>query len=468
MATGFTHTEVKYIYNLPYHERSELCKVLNLNDSWKELAGTWMKINELNVRTLSREKNPTDELLTLWGQQNHTVLELFILLSRMDNYQAMVQIKSFVDPKYHALIDNGEKNLQRIIHSILNEPVPPLQMSPPLQAISFGHLNGLSPAGIPYASPKQRDEAMSSRKKTMITLPKTEANLPEAPYQELEAATSGWSVHNILGKGGFGTVYRGQWKNTYVAIKRLEARPSGPDDQYIIHLQQSFREIKILNSRAHENILPLYSYSLNGEAPCLVYMFMPNGSLDDVLRLKRGHRPLTWIQRHVIALGTARGIQYLHTIGEKPWIHGDIKSANILLDKNMEPKLGDFGLAREGHEHEDVLVSRIQGTRPYLPDEYLREKMLSTKIDTYSYGIVLFELSTGLAAYDGSRPQYKFLKQFVDSWSECDIPLMMDKTAGKEKEEVFKNLLFIGKWCTNSHSKDRPEMEYVFRKLNNL
>lgn len=151
----------------------------------------------------------------------------------------------------------------------------------------------------------------------------------------------------------------GTWKNTGVAIKKIERRGPESDGSYIIQLQQSLREIKILNSRPHENILPLYAYSLGGEAPCLVYQFMQNGSLEDKLLLRQRSVPLSWMQRHEIAKGTARGLQYLHTIGDKPLIHGDIKSANILLDKNFEPKIGDFGLAREGPEKESMKVSDL-------------------------------------------------------------------------------------------------------------
>lgn len=173
-------------------------------------------------------------------------------------------------------------------------------------------------------------------------------------------------------------------------------------------MQQSLGELRILNAVRHDNILPLYGYSLGGDFPCLVYQFMPNGSLEDRLLCRQGTYPLNWEHRFNIARGTARGLQFLHTMGDKPLIHGDIKSANILLDKNYEPKIGDFGLAREGpqthYTHIKVMyhlarinpslyfltrcclylkVSRVLGTRPYLPDEYLRGKKISTKVDTY-------------------------------------------------------------------------------------
>ena len=122
---------------------------------------------------------------------------------------------------------------------------------------------------------------------------------------------------------------------------------------------------------------------------------------------------MSWHLRFHIAKGVACGIQFLHSIGPQPLIHGDIKSANILLDRNFEAKVGDFGLAREMSQGSTpnasyVKVSRVHGTRPYLPEEYMRSKKLSTKVDTYSFGIVLFELATGLRAYEEGRAK-KFL-----------------------------------------------------------
>ena len=117
-----------------------------------------------------------------------------------------------------------------------------------------------------------------------------------------------------------------------------------------VALQQSMGELRILNAIRHDNILPLYGYSLDGTYPCLVYEFMPNGSLEDRLMCRQGTVPLSWKQRLNIARGTARGLNFLHSRStrEKPLIHGDIKSGNILLDKAFDPKIGDFGLAREG------------------------------------------------------------------------------------------------------------------------
>lgn len=144
-------------------------------------------------------------------------------------------------------------------------------------------------------------------------------------------------------------------------MKRIECRRSKSDEASNMQLEQSYREIRILNSRAHDNILAIYAFSFGGEFPCLVYQFMPNGSLEDWLRCKNDRR-LSWLQRFEVAKGTARGMQYLHTIGDRPLIHGDIKTANVLLDKNLEVKIGDFGLAREGLKGEDMMVKDLYET----------------------------------------------------------------------------------------------------------
>lgn len=108
----------------------------------------------------------------------------------------------------------------------------------------------------------------------------------------------------------------------------------------------------------------------------------------------------------------------MHTFNVKPLIHGDIKPANILLGACCQPKIGDFGLAREGDNDVTMQVSRVYGTRPYLPDEFLGRRTLSTKVDTYSFGVVLMELATGLKAYDRTN---KFLTTYIQAYIKSGI-----------------------------------------------
>ncbi|XP_034941995.1 pelle-like serine/threonine-protein kinase pik-1 [Chelonus insularis] len=495
MSKLLAHEKIKYIYDLPFRERTELCNILNQNSTWEQLAGIWMKYDVSTIYNLRKERNPTDELLSMWSIHNHTILELFILLSKMKHYRAMIILKSFVNNKYHVLIDNCEKRVMNLLNNqnfqTVKEDIPEgtpklnkktsclidisTNVTPNQPNVKI--VNNLksddpsnsnnSAVASPLISPGLVHVKLSD-KLNKLSMSKTHSVLPQISYDELMRATDGWNKRYILGRGGFGIVYKGTWKNTDVAIKKIERRGPESDEKYMMQLQQSLREITILNSRPHENILSLYAFSIGGGAPCLVYQFMRNGSLEDRLQIRHNTRPLTWIQRHEIAKGTARGLQYLHTIGEKPLIHGDIKSANILLDKNMEPKIGDFGLAREGLEKDAMKVSKVHGTRPYLPDELLREKNLSTKTDTYSYGIVLFELGTGLPAYDDSRPVNKFLKEYMDTWDERNYIVLIDRKAGLENSEVFHNLMVLGKWCSDRLVEKRPEMDFVYRKLDDL
>ena len=177
------------------------------------------------------------------------------------------------------------------------------------------------------------------------------------------------------------------------------------------YVNQALTELISLHNFPAENILQLLAYSYNAKAEGedneitddsdiiavdLVYLYMVNGSVADRLRRKGGTEPLSWEQRSNIALGTARGLLHLHS---HKIIHGDIKSGNILLDKHFEPKIGDFGLARGGDENDllsYILASSVQGTKSYLPDDYCRSRQLTEQVDTFCYGMLLFELVMSL------------------------------------------------------------------------
>ncbi|GJQ78103.1 pll [Trypoxylus dichotomus] len=447
-------------------------------------------------------RSPTDELLSLWGQQNHTVLELFILLKRMKHYQGMMIIKKFVPTPYHKLIRNAQHNINSLLGEIkiqnncrlrdnkipeanlnkfgskpvvetknvqaflapspLRVVIPPKDINYVTQDDNFTREPNnklLKPISPQVRVGTSRASAMSD----ISCVAESAGAIPQIPYEDLQKSTDNWNRANILGKGGFGIVFKGTWKCTQVAIKRIEQKENSRES-HIEQIKQSVTELHCLNAYRHDNILPLYGYSIGGPQPCLVYQYMSGGSLDGRIRISDPNKALQWNKRVDIAIGSARGLQYLHTIGEKPLIHGDIKSANILLDHNDVPRIGDFGLAREGPQSgiSHVTVSRIHGTRPYLPDEFLRGSKLSTKVDTYSFGVVLFELATGLGAYS-ERRKSKFLKDHV-VLHEGDVSELMDNRI-EAHDVYFRGLIEIGKACVTKRPKDRPEMVDVLIRL---
>lgn len=296
----------------------------------------------------------------------------------------------------------------------------------------------------------------------------TSVHLPTILYKELSMATNDWNEKNILGKGGFGIVYKGRWKNTDVAIKRFECKVArDQENKFEIEMKQTLNELKILISCRHDNILPLYARSTD-DKPCVIFQLLVGGSLDG--RIHKG-TPLTLQERVSIAIGTARGIQFLHKFDKKPLIHCDIKPANILLDANLVPKIGDFGLVREG-SIDATEVSKACGTKPYLPDEFLLNRKLSIKVDTFSYGVVLFEMFTGLAAFDRKRMgNTAFLSNYMRSicrncQPEQILHLMDDKLPTTNiAQQVFFKFIQLGLRCVSVEMESRPEMFQVFEEL---
>uniref|UniRef100_T1JKA5 non-specific serine/threonine protein kinase n=1 Tax=Strigamia maritima TaxID=126957 RepID=T1JKA5_STRMM len=316
---------------------------------------------------------------------------------------------------------------------------------------------------------REKEQSDNYRKKSCdFTSIQSNSSLPHISFEEVQHSTNNFR-NNVLGQGGFGVVYSGVWKNTPVAIKYIEKKKNPCISIDDAKLKQSLTEIWALDSFRHKNIISLYGYSLNQDGLCLIYQMMDNGSLEDRLRCRNGTKPLNWMQRLNIILGTACGIQYLHTISsDRPFIHGDIKSANILLDQSFEPKLGDFGLLHEGppSTKTHTYVKYINGTRAYLPIEYLQRNALSTKVDTYGFGVVLFEVATGLRAYDDKRgTEKKSLALFVRYYLPSKWMAICDQNGGKEHSHLCQYFIQLGTRCTEDNKIKRPEMVTVFKEL---
>ncbi|RWW88761.1 hypothetical protein BHE74_00002346 [Ensete ventricosum] len=209
-------------------------------------------------------------------------------------------------------------------------------------------------------------------------------------FKELRIATNNFNSKNILGKGGYGIVYKGcLCDGSIVAVKRLR-------DYNTIGGIQFQTEVEMISLAVHRHLLRLCGYCTTENERLLVYPYMPNGSVASQLREHIHGRPvLDWSRRKKIALGTARGLLYLHEQCDPKIIHRDVKAANILLDEDFEAVVGDFGLAKLLDHQESHVTTAVRGTVGHIAPEYLSTGQSSEKTDVFGYGILLLELITG-------------------------------------------------------------------------
>ncbi|CAH9094826.1 unnamed protein product [Cuscuta europaea] len=220
-------------------------------------------------------------------------------------------------------------------------------------------------------------------------------------FKELATATQNFRLSNLLGEGGFGSVYKGRLDpDLTVAVKQLNLDGLQGNQEFIV-------EVLMLSLLHHKNLVNLIGYCTDGDQRLLVYEYMPMGSLENHLfDVEVGKEPLSWCTRLKIAAGAAHGLEYLHCKANPPVIYRDLKSSNILLDNDFIPKLSDFGLAKLGPVGDNTHVStRVMGTYGYCAPEYAMSGKLTLKSDIYSFGVVLLELITGRKAYDSSKNQ---------------------------------------------------------------
>nr|AIA99455.1 putative somatic embryogenesis receptor kinase [Adiantum capillus-veneris]AIA99456.1 putative somatic embryogenesis receptor kinase [Adiantum capillus-veneris] len=284
--------------------------------------------------------------------------------------------------------------------------------------------------------------------------------------RELQVATDNFNNRNILGRGGFGKVYKGRLADgSLVAVKRLkEERSPGGEMQFQT-------EVEMISMAVHRNLLRLRGFCMTPTERLLVYPYMPNGSVSSRLRDRSpGEQPLEWPQRKRIALGSARGLSYLHDHCDPKIIHRDVKAANILLDEEFEAVVGDFGLAKLMDYKDTHVTTAVRGTIGHIAPEYLSTGKSSEKTDVFGFGIMLLELITGQRAFDLARlandDDVMLLDWVKGLLRERKIEMLVDPDlkSNYETHEV-EQLIQVALLCTQSAPADRPKMSEVVRML---
>ncbi|XP_016499009.1 protein NSP-INTERACTING KINASE 1 [Nicotiana tabacum] len=286
-------------------------------------------------------------------------------------------------------------------------------------------------------------------------------NLRRFQFRELQAATHNFSNKNILGKGGFGNVYKGSLHDgTIVAVKRLkDGNAIGGDRQFQT-------EVELISLAVHRNLLRLYGFCMTPTERLLVYPYMSNGSVASRLKAKP---PLNWSTRKRIALGAARGLLYLHEQCDPKIIHRDVKAANILLDDYCEAVVGDFGLAKLLDHRDSHVTTAVRGTVGHIAPEYLSTGQSSDKTDVFGFGILLLELISGQRALEFGKAANQ--KGAMLDWvkkiqQEKKLDLLVNKDLKDNYDRIeVEEMVQVALICTQYHPSHRPKMSEVVRML---
>uniref|UniRef100_A0A0E0IH89 non-specific serine/threonine protein kinase n=1 Tax=Oryza nivara TaxID=4536 RepID=A0A0E0IH89_ORYNI len=283
-------------------------------------------------------------------------------------------------------------------------------------------------------------------------------------YDELAAAADGFSESNLLGQGGFGQVYKGTVRGQEVAIKKLRSGSGQGEREFQA-------EVEIISRVHHKNLVSLVGYCIYGEQRLLVYEYVPNKTLE--FHLHGSGRPaLDWPRRWKIAVGSAKGLAYLHEDCHPKIIHRDIKAANILLDYTFEPKVADFGLAKYQATEQTAVSTRVMGTFGYLAPEYAATGKVNDRSDVFSFGVMLLELITGkkpIMVSHGDQPDT------LVSWAR---PLLVRAVEEENFEELVDprlennydaydmgRLIACAAAAVRHTARSRPRMSQIVRYL---
>ena len=509
---------------IPPTSRKELCDILSLDDQWKVVMAhvpmsvdnptnkyTTGDVNMIEQHSKQTGKQGMDILLEEWGTSGTvrpTVLDLFLLCNNLELFRAAdfiqqellgdlptgvvrttkdVSIKdtvsagegvekgaipqkdNFKDKKEKEGLTNGYVNIPAQTVTPETKPIVDFKLGMEMNTDELNkQLESLLIESQEQTSPT--DDRSFIEDISLIQSP-----LPQFAFMFLQTITNHFSEipyskgGNKLGAGAFGSVYYGKLSgqlgldNPAIAVKRIS--------RDLVKVEEQFNnEVEMMGLVSHQNLLTLLAYSCDGEDLCLLYPFMENGSVEERLAMKvEGKRALTPMQRLKIAHGSAEGLRYLHNASHtKPLVHRDIKTANILLDSNNDPKIGDFGLVRLGGGAEEegrtstIMTQTVVGTSAYMAPEAVRGEV-TVKLDVFSFGVVILELLTGLPAMDQNRETRDivgYLEEILEEEEEIEDHLDKKFSLMDWRQVSPKQFYLIATECLKK-KKDRPYMDKV-------
>ncbi|KAF7019650.1 unnamed protein product [Triticum aestivum] len=315
---------------------------------------------------------------------------------------------------------------------------------------------------------KQQDNNLYSHRQQEILHPHSsltgisaEKNIRLFSYAQLKSATDNFDRNNKVGRGGFGTVYKGTLPNKQdVAVKVLSAESRQG-------IREFLTEIDVISNVKHPNLVELIGCCVEGDNRILVYEYLENSSLDRAL-LGSNSDPanFTWSVRSSICIGVARGLAYLHEEIPSPIVHRDIKASNILIDKNYVPKIGDFGLAKLFPDNITHISTRVAGTTGYLAPEYAWHGQLTKKADIYSFGVLVIEIVSGKSGSRSLLADDKFLLEKTwELYEAGKLKELVDPDLGDYPDEEAIRFIKVALFCTQAAAARRPSMLQVVKML---
>nr|KAJ0217676.1 hypothetical protein LSAT_V11C300124260 [Lactuca sativa] len=283
-------------------------------------------------------------------------------------------------------------------------------------------------------------------------------------YLQVKKMTNSFEVK--LGQGGFGSVYRGVLSDGNLVAVKVLSESKGNGEDFI-------NEVASIGKTSHVNVVSLLGFCFEGHQRALIYEFMPNGSLEKFIynQASSSNSQLGWKKLHEIAIGIARGLEYLHIGCNTRILHFDIKPHNILLDQDFSPKISDFGLAKLFPEKRSMISMShmIRGTPGYIaPEVYSRSfGQVSHKSDVYSYGMMILEMAGGRKniEVEVDHTSEIYFPNWIYKKLELDDELGLHRSMSNEENEITRKMIIVGLWCIQTNPLNRPTITKALEML---